>query len=301
MDISVSRLNSRLVLQVPAELPLGLVFITGTVEALRPVGDRIDVLRFDLVERKNRLACRIPRTVAEETLLQEGDRVRVSGRLVFAGHSVQYSLLARDLEVLPRRTSDGSLQTVLADARQRRQQTSLAQPELPPWVQRLAPPELRHEIEDQEAAQEQAEGATSIDDRFADAVPGLEQLPQELVTFLAGALDSDSDVELTAEMIATYLPEEEATSTFSEGEQLDSLPRHQPMVAEEAQPADVVASAEEQTDAVFPERVQSSVPDQNAARAPRSEWIPRLEIAAIVILTLLLVASMVTLILLLTG
>jgi hypothetical protein len=294
MDISVSRLNSRLVLQVPAELPLGLVFITGTVESLRPVSGRADMFRFDLVERKNRLACRIPRTVAEETLLQEGDRVRVGGRLVFAGNAVRYCLLARDLEVLPLRRGEGSLQTALADARQRELQTSLAQPELPPWVQRLAPPELRGEIEDQEAAQAEADEATSLDDDFADTVPGIEQLPQELVTFLAGALDSDNEVELTAEMIATYLPEAEDAIAFADGEQ------HDPPALQ--QPAAVRTSAEGQpASGLVPERAEKAVAGQGAAGAQPSVWIPRLEIAAIVILTLLLVASMVTLILLLTG
>ena len=34
MDISVSQLNNRLALQLPPELPLGLVFVTGKVKDL---------------------------------------------------------------------------------------------------------------------------------------------------------------------------------------------------------------------------------------------------------------------------
>ena len=39
MDISVSRLNNRLALQLPTELPLGLVFVVGTVENITWIND----------------------------------------------------------------------------------------------------------------------------------------------------------------------------------------------------------------------------------------------------------------------
>ena len=133
-------------------------------------------------------------------------------------------------------------------------------------------------------------------------MPGIEQLPQELVTFLTRALDSDTEVELTAEMIATYLPEADGATPLAEPEQQQPMPEPQRPGAGGAQAsAMATGSGEEAISNPAPDGAEVSVMDTEIAGTPRSEWVPRLEIAAIVFLTLLLVASMVALILLLIG
>ena len=221
MDISVSLLNNRMALQVPGELPLGLVFIVGRVENLgAPVEGAV---RFELADAGYRLRCRLPAAVAEETLLKEKDQVRASGHLVFDPHSAQYQLLARDIEVLAAHASGqekgkiaGAQETSPQDTAQRTaavqsQATaaSLVPTELPPWVRKLAPPEVKEELG---MAQEREEPELSsemeaVEEEGQKAVDQTAQLPPEMVSFLSSAIDSDEEIELAPEMIAEYLPE----------------------------------------------------------------------------------------------
>ncbi|MDX1688824.1 MAG: exodeoxyribonuclease VII large subunit [Candidatus Promineifilaceae bacterium] len=207
MDISVSRLNNRMALQVPGELPLGLVFIVGRVENLgAPAGGTV---RFELVDAKYRLRCRLPAAVAEETLLKEGDRARASGHLAFDSHSAQYELLARDIEVLAARPPTDEERTPATTAVQPpADAASLAPTELPPWVRKLAPPEVKEEL----GLEQEGEPEPSLEpDVAGEPRPETDgratKLPPEMVAFLSNAIDSDEEIELTPEMIAEYLPQ----------------------------------------------------------------------------------------------
>ena len=223
MDISVSRLNSRMALQVPPELPLGLVFVVGHATRLYVPRGEPNIVSFQLLDEEHRLRTRLPRAVAEETLLSEGDRVRVSGNLVFDPHRAQYYLAASDLEVLPRRDPETSLQPILNDTRRRSEQMTLDHADLPSWVQKLAPPEVQREMaalsreqseEEETPPQPETAASTALVAWPADvASPRLQPLPppnDELVDFLSSAMDSHDEVELTPEMIDRYLgPNEE--------------------------------------------------------------------------------------------
>ncbi|HZD09856.1 MAG TPA: hypothetical protein VE553_00815, partial [Candidatus Binatia bacterium] len=213
MDISVSRLNNRMALQVPAVLPLGLVFIVGQVTNLVTPDERerngpgqedSPYVSFDLLEAGHHLACRLPQQVAAETFLRGGDRVRASGYLVFEPRVARYLLLARDVEVLPAAApSRTTFKTILEDVQKRAEAASVVQAELPSWVRQMAPSEL--ETEEAAAEPEKAplfppsDVVTAVDEAVAE-------LPREMIAFLSGAIDSDEEIELTQEMIDEYLP-----------------------------------------------------------------------------------------------
>lgn len=261
MDISVSRLNNRMALQVPGELPLGLVFIVGRVERLRAPVDGI--VRFELVDAGYQLRCRLPAAVAEETLLKEKDRVRASGHLTFDSHSAQYQLLARDIEVLAAHEPDREKAQGPA-AQGATPGTAVVQPQssaealiptdLPPWVQKLAPPEVKEELglvregEGIEPSSEMEAAGTSEEEGLKSADSPTE-LPPEMVAFLSSAIDSDEEIELTPEMIAEYLPEvarrKDAVRDSREGtkEETESIIEERADAA-----ADEVASGEEWAD-----------------------------------------------------
>ena len=218
MDISVGRLNNRMALQVPSELPLGLVFITGRVEQLSPPpaglapseasGQR--QIWFELVDEQHRLACRVPQQVVEETQVERGDRIRVSGHLLFDPRSVHYYLLARDLEVLPTAPAGQAPvpATVPPATKQQTPAAALVQRELPAWVKQLAPPEVQEELgfEVEPAEMTREEGTRAIpSSSLADERQS--RLTPEMIAFLSSAIDSDEDIELTREMIEEYLPE----------------------------------------------------------------------------------------------
>lgn len=206
MDIPVSRLNNRMALQVPGELPLGLVFIVGRVENMGAPAD--NTVRFELVDAGYRLRCRLPAAVAEETLLKEKDRVRASGHLAFDSHSAQYQLLARDIEVLAARPpAEETTRPATAPVQQGAKGASLAPTELPPWVRKLAPPEVKEELElEEEGAESESPAETDGAGEVGDKA---KELPPEMVAFLSNAIDSDEEIELTPEMIAEYLPKPE--------------------------------------------------------------------------------------------
>jgi hypothetical protein len=197
MDISVSQLNGRLASKLPPELPLGLVFVVGKVSRLHKDG-------FVLAEETHFLNCH----AKGDTQLYVGDEVRASGHLMFDPERLQYYLLARDIEVMksdPLGALTGNSREILADSEELLtaltavKARAAAVPEstgndLPVWVRKLAPPEVKAEAED---ASEEA--AFTANRRTA-------VLDEKLVTILSEAMDSEDELEVTPELLAPYVP-----------------------------------------------------------------------------------------------
>lgn len=210
MDITVSRLNERMALRVPSELPLGLVFIVGQVEAIRPYPQAPGEVALQLIDDDHSLPCRLPQQVAEEMQLAGKERVRAGGHLRFDTREARYYLLARDIEVLPPPVREDEEDVVEAplprtDAAPVQEQSDdgrLVTAELPPWVQQLAPPELQSELGLPAAA---AETAVPNDDE-------LRPLPDALVDYLSQAIDSDQEIELTPSLVHRLLEQYKVAS-----------------------------------------------------------------------------------------
>lgn len=217
MDISVSRLNKRMALQLPAEFPLGLVFVVGKVRNLTNADDEGGQPYFYLAENDHMLRCHLSERALEESKLNEGDMIRAGGHLAFDILQADYFLLARDIEVLPEhRPSRTTLAPILADIKKRSQAANLVPAELPDWVQQIAPPELQERNSTAESptiSPSQVEGlATLIEKRpkplnssYPEKAPR-EGLTDDLVAFLSEAMDSPDDVELTQDMVADLSP-----------------------------------------------------------------------------------------------
>lgn len=224
MDISVSRLNNRLALQLPAELPLGLVFVLGRVENVSRVTNggvqrdgRKDRIQFELVDDGHRLRCQLTARAAAEVELNEGDEIRAGGHLLFDPHQADYYLLARDVAVVeastppPRSTTFAS---ILADIQKRSEAAKLAPAELPPWVERIAPPEVQAEMgptESEGGAEPQREETTAVSDQPASeettpAAASEGTLNEELVTYLSEAMEDEGEVELTPDVLRELAP-----------------------------------------------------------------------------------------------
>lgn len=219
MDISVSHLNRRMALQVPPELPLGLVFIVGHVQNLQEDQREDQTLDLQLRDEQHVLDCRLPKRIVDETLLKEGDRVRMGGQLTFDAQAARYQLFAHHLEVLvsrPQTTAPGH--PTSAGVHGGRQQVALAPPELPHWVRKLAPPEIQRELGFAvESDVPETESATSggremdiptaptsqttTDAKSADFIA---DLPPDMVRFLSQAIDSEDEIELTPEMLVAF-------------------------------------------------------------------------------------------------
>lgn len=206
MDITVSRLNERMALRVPSELPLGLVFIVGQIDKMKPFPTNRDEVALQLVEGEHSLPCRLPQQVVEEMQLVGHERVRAGGHLVFDPRQARYYLLARDIEVLP---SEPDMTPPSPPVEPRRiitdddvSPTPVAPGELPPWVRQLAPPEIQAELGLLHSEPElSAGGETSPGgDKFPPP------LPPEMVDYLSAAIDSDEDVELTPAVVHELLP-----------------------------------------------------------------------------------------------
>jgi len=231
MDIPVSRLNQRMALQLPAELPLGLVFVVGQVhlpaeaedaESSRPAD-------FFLRDEDYRLPCRLSERAKAEFHLQDGGMVRAGGHLVFEPALARYYLLARDIERLDSfRPAARPLSAIIADNSRREQVVSLAPAELPPWVQQMAPPEVRpqphaspQQFVSSPATPQQPDGRADglaqpgpqlggdwelLADAeaavaYPEAEPALAGLSNELIAFLSQAMDSQVEVEITPEIM----------------------------------------------------------------------------------------------------
>jgi hypothetical protein len=216
MDISVSRLNQRIALQLPAELPLGLVFVVGQIEMGAPRGSSKGSHpgEFHLVDEGFRLPCRLSARAAAEFRLQDGDLVRAGGHLVFEPALASYYLLARDIERLDGfRPASRPLAAIIADSNRRQRTPSLAAADLPAWVQRMAPPETRPRKVDTLTSAMTTSGPLSGGDwellvdaeaavAYPAAEPALAGLSDELIAFLSQAMDSEVEVEITSEIMS---------------------------------------------------------------------------------------------------
>ncbi len=203
MDIPVSQLNRRLGVQLPAELPLGLVFVLGRAADLEWLTD--GRLRFWLIEGEHRILCVLTERAAAETELAEGDEVRAGGHLAFDDRLAGYYLLARDVEVaLPvadmtvpaePKSDQAALREMLAEVSRRSKTAVKTDPDLPGWVQRLAPAGLQADFGEKPENEPSVmvERRPSLADRFA--------LNDELIAFLSDAMDKDEDVELSPDLL----------------------------------------------------------------------------------------------------
>ena len=220
MDISVSRLTSRMALQLPAEFPLGLVFVVGKVEQQADTenGQRPQV--FILSESGHNLQCRLSERTASEVFLKDGDLVRAGGHLAFEPSMAGYYLLARDVEILEEyQPVTNQLADVTTETSEVIAVATLAPATLPPWVEELAPPEIRAELERQRAQTvepitESADGwevfvEAEAGMNYLAEDPALAGLSDDLIDFLSEAMDSTDDVELTPELLAEFSPDHE--------------------------------------------------------------------------------------------
>ncbi len=209
MDISVSRLNNRMVLQVPPELPLGLVFVVGQVRNLIDSRDHEQSMQFDLMESGYCLRCQLSSRVANDVVVAEGDMVRAGGHLAFDTQAARYFLLARDLEIVPDQAGMHIRAVpILADIDQRAEAADLVRTDLPQWVKHLAPPEIQAElglVED-EKGKDQLPAATDILAPGTDLLAPGAGMSDEMVSFLSEAIDRNEDVEITPEVLSQFLP-----------------------------------------------------------------------------------------------
>jgi hypothetical protein len=194
MDVSVSHLNNRLALQLPAQLPLGLVFVLGEVEKfVNGDNGRSAHKQFNLVEKEHRVRCLLSERVLLETDLQEGSVIRAGGHLIFDAKRAGYYLLVRDVEIVqslsePQAISREEMVAMMEETQQRAKAENLVQSELPPWVKKLAPIEYREDPAD-------ANGTVDKPETVVDGVEN-KQLAE-----LSAAMDSDEDIELTSSLL----------------------------------------------------------------------------------------------------
>jgi hypothetical protein len=97
------------------------------------------------------------------------------------------------------------LTPILDDVRKRAAAASLAPADLPPWVKEIAPPEIRAELGllPPDAGEAAPTDAETEGEGEAKETAGISP---ELITFLSKAMDSEEEVELTPEVIATLSP-----------------------------------------------------------------------------------------------
>jgi hypothetical protein len=224
MDVSVSHLNNRLALQLPAQLPLGLVFVLGDVEALdERRNGRSEAPQFDLVESEHRVRCRLSERAAAEVSLVEGMRVRAGGHLVFDPKRVNYYLLVRDVEVVDLPEANplalnpiverSELASVLDEVKNRADSAKLAEGDMPLWVKRLAPPEFR------------AKDVEGIEEETAVAPDTKRDLDMEAVAALSAAMDSPEDVELTDSLLVVAQKLNQARWGLSQDSSANGAPK----------------------------------------------------------------------------
>jgi hypothetical protein len=200
-------------LQLPAEFPLGMVFVVGIVDGMLQEEDSEDYGYFFLAEKSYRVRCLLSERAAMEWDFGDGDKIRAGGHLAFDPQRADYYLLARDIEILAESEQEPiSGSAIMADIDRRSEETGLVPAELPVWVKQLAPPELMAELgmvspfeseEIQETESEEEEEVTK-----KPATPLLQDgdvvlnMSDELIDFLSMAMDSTEEIELTPEVIA---------------------------------------------------------------------------------------------------
>lgn len=296
MDIPVSRLNERLAVQLPAELPLGLVFVVGQVNELSlPKDGRGLVRRFHLVDGEHRLPCQASDRALDALELSDGDRVRAGGHLAFDPRSAAYYLLARDVEVLPEQPAASSaLAAIIADIDSRAEAANLAPAELPEWVKRMAPSGLAldrgrrlenlgetperstagREAEERQAASGVGARTIEADEAVHGEATGAGDRPlasdqqAEMVQFLSEAMDSADEVELTRELLARFDP----TAHLDEPTPPEAIAIAPDNLADQpVQAADTPVPIE----AIRDQTEQSEVPAQSSTAEPAGQGWPQ--------------------------
>ncbi len=234
MDISVSRLTSRMALQLPAEFPLGLVFVVGKVVQPANTENGQKPREFVLSESGHNLRCHLSERTASEVILNDGDLIRAGGHLAFEPSMAGYYLLARDVEVLEEyQPVTNQIAEVATDASEVIAASALAPATLPPWVEELAPPEIKAELEKQraEAIEPEPDPADGWE-VFVEADTGMNYLAEDpalaglsddLIDFLSEAMDSSDDVELTPALLAEFSPDHEYHAPQLTEEDLEAL------------------------------------------------------------------------------
>lgn len=197
MDISVSHLNNRLALQLPAQLPLGLVFVSGNIEKLVS-GDNggYSLPQFDLVEKEHHVRCVFSERAGLDVDLRVGTTIRAGGHLIFDPKQADYYLLVRDIEVMnlptqasePSTVSKAEMGLMLEDVRKRAEAAKLVQEDLPPWVKKMAPAEY-------------SEDAIEENGGFAVQGGNGNEVEKKQLAELSAAMESDEDVELTSNLL----------------------------------------------------------------------------------------------------
>lgn len=215
MDISVSQLNRRLALQLPVELPLGLVFVTGTVQTLDQTAVQTT---FDLHQAAHRLRCRLTPQETARITLDEGTEVRLGGHLTFDPQRAEYYLLARDVEIIGPTAvdhdplsldldglvgDDAAFAAALVAIKRRATTAQQTSQTLPDWVQKIAPPELQ-DTAVPPTPEPPDPAPTAVAHRTTP-------LNQDLVALLSSAMESDQEIELTPDLLAQWQPQTEPT------------------------------------------------------------------------------------------
>jgi hypothetical protein len=223
MDISVSRLNNRLALQLPSELPLGLVFVLGRVQNLSQTEPDSEnspaVVTFQLTEKGHSIFCQLSPRAAAEVTLTEDCLIRAGGHLSFNPARAEYFLFARDVDIVAEQPDVGAVTEpssrlekagvpkALIGVKKRSESIKTEPSDLPGWVQRMAPPGLAVESESKETDSEETAVAVNPT-QIATPLPALaaEQPPinQELIDFVSKALESQEEVELTPELLDKF-------------------------------------------------------------------------------------------------
>jgi hypothetical protein len=236
MDIPVSRLNERMALRLPAQFPLGLVFVVGTVEGLNAGANGDQPSAFFLSESDHRLRCRLSDRATSESELKNGYRIRAGGHLAFDSQHADYFLLARDVEVIPmEQPRVSSMAAIITDYSKRSEQAGLIPAELPEWVKRMAPAGIGIEagrstvassgsafvqpVVNVEGATKKPHGLLGLGHEVA-----LAGLSDEMIEFLSEAMDSEEEVELTPEMVAEYNQGESSSTKTITGSNLKLPP-----------------------------------------------------------------------------
>lgn len=206
MDISVSHLNNRLSLQLPQELPLGLVFVVGTVTFPEdsPVTEmvahgRYKHIHFDLLDNGYQLRCILVVRTMVEVDIEQGSRVRVGGHLRFDPQRADYYVLARDIERLDKdligeseqvESTAEEIAALLADVPEKEAPAAIPE-NLPKWVKNLAP-EAYQQLD------------VDVEGNGADQKEADEEAEEALVTSISALLDQKEDVMLTPEIIEEH-------------------------------------------------------------------------------------------------
>lgn len=197
MDVPVSHLNNRLALQLPAQLPLGLVFVLGEVEKFvnEDNGDSTHK-QFNLIEEEHQVRCLLSERVLSGVNLQEGSNIRAGGHLIFDPTRADYYLLVRDIEIVQTSSSEplttavtqDEMNSIMDDVRKRAEAANMVQSELPPWVEKMAPIKNK-------------EGVAGTDNATVSREKHSKELNNKQLAQLTAAMDSEDDVELTSGLL----------------------------------------------------------------------------------------------------